>query len=60
MKKATKQSRKTKRRKDRQARVWQQAETMLNNWLKTPQGHRAEQLRNAALMTALGRQFGPR
>lgn len=60
MKKQTKQSRKTKQRKDRQARIRQRAESLFQDWLRTPHGRRAEQLRNAALLTAVARQFGGR
>lgn len=60
MKKQTKQSRKTKQRKDQQRRMHQQAESRLNDWLRTPAGIRARQLRDAALIGALRLQFGDR
>lgn len=60
MKKQTKQSRKTKRRKDRQKRVFQQANEMFKAWLRSPHGARAQALRSAALMTAFGTAFGRR
>lgn len=60
MKKQTKQSRKTKRRKDRQKRVYQQLDSMFAGWLKSPGGARAQRLRSAALIGALGNVFGQR
>lgn len=56
-KKPTKQSRRTTVRKNRQRRTRIQARALLGNWLKTPEGQRARQLRDAAMMRAITEQF---
>jgi formamidopyrimidine-DNA glycosylase len=53
MRKNTKQTRRTAARKARQQAATQRARQLLDNWLKTPEGRRAHQLRAAAIMRAL-------